>query len=283
MSGTHRVYTCQSLLADRFKLSEAERQEKLPSGQQTVFANRVAWAKTYLKKAGLIQQPSRGIIRISDEGRTVLARKPSRIDKDFLRSYPSFAEFVREASSPQVIQEATSSATPEEALEDAYLTLRKALADELLERVKSCSPEFFERLVVQLLVAMGYGGSLADAGQAIGRSGDGGIDGIIKEDKLGLDVVCLQAKRWDRTVGRPEVQAFAGSLEGYRARKGVMLTTSTFSKDAEEYAGRIERRIVLINGVQLADLMIDHGIGVATSRTYPLKKLDQDFFEEEVE
>jgi len=156
------------------------------------------------------------------------------------------------------------------------------LADEVLDRVKSCSPSFFERLVVELLVKMGYGGSLADAGQAIGRSGDGGIDGIIKEDKLGLDVVCIQAKRWKTTVGSPEVQAFAGSMEGFRARKGVLLTTSTFSKQAEDYVTRIERKIVLIDGRQLAQLMIDYDIGVATARAYVVKKLDADYFDEEV-
>jgi restriction system protein len=172
-------------------------------------------------------------------------------------------------------------ATPEEALEDSYLKLRAALADDLLERLKACSPSFFERLVVDLLVAMGYGGSLADAGQAIGRSGDGGIDGIIKENKLGLDVVCIQAKRWKETVGRPDVQGFAGSMEGFRARKGVMLTTSAFSKEAQEYVTRIERKIVLIDGRQLAQLMIDHDIGVATARSFVVKKVDLDYFDEE--
>lgn len=171
--------------------------------------------------------------------------------------------------------------TPEESLGESYQALRNALADELLERMRSCSPQFFERLVVELLVAMGYGGSLTDAGQAIGRSGDGGIDGIIKEDRLGLDAVCIQAKRWEKTVGRPEVQAFAGSMEGFRARKGVMLTTSTFSKDAEEYIHRIERKIVLIDGRRLAQLMIDHDVGVTTARSYVVKKLDLDYFEED--
>jgi restriction system protein len=172
--------------------------------------------------------------------------------------------------------------TPEELLESSYQTLKGKLADELLDRVKTCSPQFSERLVVELLVAMGYGGTLADAGQAIGRSGDGGIDGIIKEDKLGLDVVCIQAKCWDKTtVGRPEVQAFAGSMEGFRARKGVMLTTSTFSKDAQEYINKVERKIVLIGGRQLAQLMIDHDIGVATAHAYVVKRLDLDYFEEE--
>ena len=171
--------------------------------------------------------------------------------------------------------------TPDEVLEASFQDLRTALADELLDQVKQCSPRFFERLVVDLLVAMGYGGSISDAGQAIGRTGDGGIDGIIKEDKLGLDVVCVQAKRWEKTVGRPEVQAFAGSMEGMRARKGVMITTSSFSREAEDYVGRIERKIVLIDGRRLADLMIDHDIGVTTARRYTVKRLDSDYFVED--
>jgi len=269
-------------LADRFGLTDEERKEQLPSGQQSVIANRVAWAKTYLKKAGLVVQPSRGVVRLSDEGRAVLAKKPAKIDNEFLRHYQSFTDFMdRTSTEPDGGDVAPDSATPEEALEDSYLKLRAALADDLLERLKACSPSFFERLVVDLLVSMGYGGSLADAGQAIGRSGDGGIDGIIKEDKLGLDVVCIQAKRWKDTVGRPEVQGFAGSMEGFRARKGVLLTTSTFSKEAQEYVTRIERKIVLIDGRRLAQLMIDHDIGVATARSYVLKRVDLDYFDED--
>lgn len=269
-------------LADRFGLTDAERTEQLPSGQQTVIANRVAWAKTYLKKAGLVVQPSRGVVRLSDEGRAVLGKKPAKIDNEFLRRYQPFTEFLdRTSAEPDGGEVPPDTATPEEALEDSYLKLRAALADDLLERLKACSPSFFERLVVDLLVAMGYGGSLADAGQAIGRSGDGGIDGIIKEDKLGLDVVCIQAKRWKETVGRPDVQGFAGSMEGFRARKGVMLTTSAFSKEAQEYVTRIERKIVLIDGRQLAQLMIDHDIGVATARSFVVKKVDLDYFDEE--
>lgn len=273
------------LLATRFKLTDQERQELLPSGQQTVFSNRVAWAKTHLKHAGLIDNPARGKVRIADAGRNVLAQRPAAVNCRFLKQFPSYLAFIGQTPSRQddaaddgVLE---STKTPEESLAESYQAVRNALADEVLDRVKSCSPPFFERLVVELLVAMGYGGSLADAGQAVGRSGDGGIDGIIKEDKLGLDVVCIQAKRWDRTVGRPEVQAFAGSMEGFRARKGVLLTTSAFSKEAEEYVTRIERKIVLIDGQRLAQLMIDHDVGVATARAYVVKKLDHDYFEEE--
>jgi restriction system protein len=274
------------MLAVRFKLTDEERQEHLPSGPQPLFYNRVAWAKTHLKYAGLIDNPVRGKVSIAEAGRKVLLQKPATVNCRFLKRFPGYLKFIGQSPTPEdggkeeTVLEGTK--TPEESLAESYLALRNALADEVLDRVKTCSPAFFERLVVELLVAMGYGGSLADAGQAIGRSGDGGIDGIIKEDKLGLDVVCVQAKRWEKTVGRPEVQAFAGSMEGFRARKGVMLTTSAFSKEAEEYVTRIERKIVLIDGRRLAELMIDHDIGVATARAYVVKKLDQDYFEEEV-
>jgi restriction system protein len=276
-----RLRDLTRLVADRLNLSEAEQQQLLASGQQTVIANRVGWAKTYLKKAGLVSNPSRGIVRITPAGKSLLERRPSRIDSNMLRNYPGFLEFVDATSVESKVETKTDATTPEESLEASYSTLRSALADEILDRVKSCSPAFFERLVVELLVAMGYGGSFADAGRAIGRTGDGGIDGIIKEDKLGLDVVCIQAKRWQKTVGRPEVQAFAGSMEAFRARKGVMIATAPFSKDAHDYVSRIDRKIVLIDGQQLAHLMIDHDIGVATSRTYALKRIDLDYFDDE--
>lgn len=269
-------------IADRFNLSEVERLEPLPSGQQPVISNRVAWAKTYLKKAGLIAQPARGVIRITAEGKNVLAQKPSRIDTEFLKRFASFTEFFgRTTSDPVGMEPPSDIATPEETLEAASLALRNTLADELIERVKSCTPQFFERLVVELLVAMGYGGSLTDAGHAIGRSGDGGIDGIIKEDKLGLDVVCVQAKRWENTVGSREVRDFVGGMETYRSRKGVLITTAGFTKDAREYVTNIERRVVLIDGRRLAELMMDHGVGVATARTFAVQKVDLDYFEDE--
>lgn len=279
-----RIRDLTGCLADRFGLTDTERQEVLPSGQQTYVANRVAWAKTYLKKAGLLESPARGIVRITDQGRKVLADRPAEIDTEFLKRFQSFKGFYLrsvESDGEAVKEELPVTKTPDEVLESSFLDLRAALADELLDQVKGCSPRFFERLVVDLLVAMGYGGSLTDAGQAIGRTGDGGIDGIIKEDKLGLDVVCVQAKRWERTVGRPEVQAFAGSMEGFRARKGVLITTSGFSREAEDYVSRIERKIVLIDGRRLADLMIDHDIGVTTARRYTVKRLDSDYFVEE--
>jgi restriction system protein len=289
LSGAEDVRTkdLTKLVADRFQLTNDERQEMLASGQQTIIANRVGWAKTYLKKAGLVSNPRRGVVRITSEGVALLRQGPARIDTEFLRTYPAFLEFVdadeTTPSGTEAAPEKTTpeTITPEESLEAAYRTLRHALADEVLDRVRTCSPQFFERLVVDLLVAMGYGGSFADAGQAIGRSGDGGIDGIIKEDKLGLDVVCIQAKRWQKTVGRPEVQAFAGSMDGFRARKGVMIATAPFSRDAHDFVSRIDRRIVLIDGQRLAHLMIDHDIGVATSRTYAIKRVEDEYFNDE--
>lgn len=278
----HHIRDVTKVVADHFCLSDDERTVQLPSGQQSVIANRVAWAKTYLKNAGLLENTRRGVVRISASGKSVLVKRPQRIDTAFLRQFEGLSEFLKKSRPAMASGESTTvNATPEEALEESYSALRNALAVDLIDRVKSCSPQFFERLVVELLVAMGYGGSLVDAGKAIGRSGDGGIDGIIKEDKLGLDVVCIQAKRWDRTVGRPEVQAFVGSMEGLRARKGVLITTASFSKEAEDFVTRIERKIVLIDGKQLAQLMIDHDVGVAVARTFSVKRMDLDYFEEE--
>lgn len=279
----HSVRDIVVNLSDQLGLTAEERQQMLPSGQQSIVSNRVGWAKTYLKKAGLLDNPKRGRVRITKAGLDALSQNSNTIDNTFLNRYPSFTEFVSKTPSDEDVSETVvkETKTPDEVLDSSYQNLRKALADELLDQVKQCSPAFFERLVVDLLVAMGYGGSLADAGQAIGKTGDGGIDGVIKEDKLGFDVVCIQAKRWEGTVGRPVVQAFAGSMEGVRARKGVLITTGTCSKDAEEYVNRIERKIVLIDGRRLADLMIDHNIGVATARTYTIKRLDSDYFAED--
>lgn len=279
----HRMADLTRSIADRFELSESERAELLPSGAQTIIANRVAWAKAYLKKAGLLANPGRGIVTITTAGKELLATKPPRITKELLQQYPSFNEFLkRELSSDSPSPKPEEFSTPEETIDAAFNELNSALADELLEKIRNCSPRFFEQLVVDLLVAMGYGGSLKDAGQAIGKSGDGGIDGIIKEDKLGLDVVCLQAKRWSQAVGRPEVQAFAGSMEEVRAKKGVLITTSTFSKEAEDYVQRIERKIVLLDGKSLTRLMIEHGVGVETVRTFAIKKVNFDYFEDDI-
>jgi len=281
----HSLTEVIEVLGDRMGLSPEDKKELLPSESDVKFDNRVRWAAFYLRKAELVERTGRGRIRITERGRQVLGTKPERINIRFLRQFPEFLEFQqgtrRTESEDGVGATEEAQATPEETLEASYLNLRRTLAQELLDRVKKCPPKFFEKLVVDLLVSMGYGGSRKDAGQAIGQSGDDGIDGIIKEDKLGLDVVYLQAKRWEATVGRPVVQAFAGSLEGQRARKGVLITTSQFSQEAKDYVSRIEKKIILLGGEELAQLMIDHGIGVAEVRTYSVRKMDLDYFEEE--
>jgi restriction system protein len=281
----HNIGEVVDSLADNFNLSTEERQQLLASGQQTVIRNRAGWARTYLKMAGLISSTRRGYFRITERGQEVLASKPERIDVKYLEQFPEFVAFrelrhERPDEAPLPV-DASTDATPEEALVAAYGRLRLDLEAELLDQVKGASPSFFERLVVELLVRMGYGGTLRDAGQAVGKSGDGGIDGIIKEDRLGLDVIYIQAKRWDATVGRPDIQKFAGALQGHRARKGVFITTSSFSSDALEFASRIDSKIVLIDGAALAKHMIDHNVGVSVSRSYEVKKIDSDYFNEE--
>lgn len=273
-------------LAESFGLTEDERKELLPSGNQEIFSNRLGWARTYLKKAGLIQYTQRGHFQITDRGKAALAQKPAVINVAYLRQFPEFLEFhspkraLTDAEPPESPESLTE--TPEELLDSGSLKLRRQVEAELLARVKACPPEFFERLVVKLLTTIGYGGSLADAGKAIGKSGDGGIDGVIKEDKLGLDLLYIQAKRWDNaTVGRPEIQKFVGALHGKRAKKGVFITTSTFSKDATEYAEGVETKIILIDGARLAELMFDYGVGVSTVNSYVVKRIDSDFFEDE--
>jgi restriction system protein len=279
----HSYGEMYSLVAKEFNLTEEDRAELLPSGTARKFENRVAWTITYLSKARLLDRVARGVFRISERGRQVLQKNPTELNNKFLRQFPEFIEFTRGTrvqTKKEDDLEEDNAGTPFETLEVAYQSLRKTLAQDLLDRIKTCSPKFFETLVVDLLVAIGYGGSRKDAGQAVGRSGDDGIDGIIKEDKLGLDVVYIQAKRWEATVGRPAVQEFAGSLEGHRARKGVLITTSRFSQDAKEYVGRIEKKIVLIDGEQLTQLMIDHRIGVTEVSSYVVSRVDSDYFEE---
>jgi restriction system protein len=285
----HRLSDFVDPLAVQFDLSDEEREELLPSGQQSTFRNRIGWAAVYLTKAGLLARMKRGHYQIADRGRQTLAEPVQRIDIEYLSRFDEFREFRNPSRSTTSlvsnkqsdIAEVSAPYDPYETLERSYRELRDDLAQELLSEVKSSPPEFFERLVVDLLVSMGYGGSRSDAAQAVGRSGDGGIDGIIKEDRLGLDAVYVQAKRWDGVVGRPIVQGFAGSLEGHRARKGVMITTGDFSRSAHEYVGMIEKRIVLIDGDQLAQLMIDYGIGVSEVASYKVFRVDSDFFSEE--
>jgi restriction system protein len=277
-------------LSKELGLSEEDLKEMLPSGISSTFVNRVGWAQTYMKKAGLLEATRRGFYQITDRGRELLNKKPKTINVKLLKQYPEFLEFqqlkgTRSGDKAPDSKGASdiSTATPSEALESAYENLRDELADELLARLKKVSPAFFERVVVELLVKMGYGGSRADAGKAIGRSGDGGIDGIIKEDKLGLDVVYIQAKRWDSNpVGRPDVMQFAGALQAQRANKGIFITTSRFTDDARRYVSQIGSKIVLIDGEHLTSLMIEHDVGVSTVSLYPVKKVDSDYFEENI-
>lgn len=285
----HAMRDVVEALAEELKLTEEERRELLPSGQQARFANRVHWARSYLKQAGLLDSPRRGYMMISQRGREVLSESPAELNVDFLMRFPEFQEFRSKSGTQSGANSGSTGSggsvgatdeTPEESVEAAYQDIRSELAKELLEQVKNSSPPFFEQLVVDLLVKMGYGGTRSDAGQAIGKSGDGGIDGIIKEDRLGLDIVYIQAKRWEGTVGRPEIQKFAGALQGQRARKGVFITTSAFTRDAEDYASRLDSKIILIDGVRLADFMMDFDVGVTPFAVYELKRIDADYFVE---
>ena len=279
----HSVREMLEQLSGQFQLTDDEVRQRVPSGQQTTMHNRVSWARTYLKEAGLLEATRRGFFRITDRGRKVLDGNPQGINYTFLEQFPEFLAFRErkrdKESTPSGRSE--SAETPEEEIDSAYRQLRAGLAAELLQSISGCSPSFFERLVIDLLVRMGYGGTREDAGQAVGKSGDEGIDGIIKEDRLGLDVVYIQAKRWGQSVGRPEIQKFAGALQGQRARKGIFITTSTFTKEATEFVAAIESKIVLIDGGTLAGLMIDFGIGVSTVASYELKKIDGDYFAED--
>jgi restriction system protein len=273
------------LLAAQFSLTDEELKEMLPSGRQQVFVNRVAWARVYLGAAGLLDSPQRGYFKISELGKKSLSNAPDRITIKYLEQFPGFAEF---RSPPKKQKENAPAAavddegqTPEETLEAVHHKLRAELAAELLGHIKKCSPQFFERLVVELLLTMGYGGSRKEAGEAIGASGDEGIDGLINEDRLGLDTIYLQAKRWDGTVGRPEIQKFVGALHGKRARKGVFITTSCFSSDASDYVRNIDVKVILIDGKQLAEHMIEFGVGVNSVNSYEVKRIDSDYFAED--
>jgi restriction system protein len=280
----HSITEARETLADVCGLTEEERKALLPSGRQSMFKNRVAWAKVYLTRAGALEATKRGYFRIADRGRQLLREVPERITiRELMRRSPEFVEF---RSPKQTLDSGVTTAseddeqTPEELLESAYQRFRAELTSEVLSRVKKASPVFFERLVVELLLNMGYGGSRKEAGEAIGKGGDEGIDGIINEDRLGLDVIYLQAKRWEGSVGRPEIQKFVGALHGKRAKKGVFITTSSFSGDAREYVAHIEPKVVLIDGEQLAELMIDFNVGISPVASYETKQIDSDYFEE---
>ena len=268
-------------------MTEEERRELLPSGSQTVFDSRVGWARTYLKQAGILHSPKRGFFEITTRGKELLESGISRIDNTVLEQFEEFKEFksrkkkkdesdTTETTEPSI----DSDQTPEDQIASAYRTIKVGIQKEILENIMNSSPAFFERLVIDLVVRMGYGGSRSDAGRAIGKSGDGGIDGIINEDKLGLDVIYIQAKRWEGSVGRPEIQKFAGALQGQRARKGIFITTSSFTEQALDYVSMIDSKIILIDGDRLSALMFEHSVGVSTAGVYELKKIDSDYFEE---
>lgn len=281
----HSVREAREKIAQTMGLSVQDLSELLPSGTQTKFDNRVAWAKSYFIQAKVLEATRRGYFRITDRGRELLSKGHPRIDIRILDQYEEFVEFHSAhddgGEAVTVDAPATPSETPEEVLQKAHRGIRNELAGELLGRVKTNSPKFFESLVVDLMIAMGYGGSRADAGKAIGQTGDEGIDGIIKEDRLGLDIIYLQAKRWDGTVGRPEIQRFVGALHGKRAKKGVFITTGRFSDDAVGYVESIDPKVILIDGRTLANLMIDFNLGTTTAAIYELKRIDSDYFGEE--
>jgi restriction system protein len=278
----HAVRETEVALAEVMKLSDEEREQKLPSGTQRKFINRVAWAKVYLSKAGLIMSPRRSVYQITQRGLDVLKENPQVINVAYLKRFEEFGEFINPDVNKTVSENipfVESSTTPRETLESAYQIIRKQLVQELLEKIKESTPQYFEEIVVELLVKMGYGGSVKDAGQATKYTNDEGVDGIIKEDKLGLDVIYIQAKRYtENSVGRPEIQAFVGALDGKHANKGIFITTSKFADTAIAYVKAISKKVVLIDGEQLANYMIEYSLGVTTTATFELKKIDNDYF-----
>ena len=285
----HRTSDVADRLARDFKLTEEERQQLLPSGKQTMFTNRVAWAKTYLVQAGLLEATKRAHFRITDRGRKVLTDTPARIDNEYLSQFPEFIQFRERGHPPgkpvssdasELTATSVETQTPDELLRSTVKQIEAVLGKELLNRVLQAPPAFFERLIVKLLLAMGYGSSEDNSGRIVGQSGDGGIDGIIDQDALGLDRVYVQAKRYglENAVSEPEIRAFTGSLGAAKASKGVFVATSYFTQPARSFAERHPFRIVLIDGAQLVTLMIRHNVGVRIDETLYLKKVDEDFF-----
>jgi len=274
-------------LAKQFKLTDDEMRNLLPSGRQPIFRNRIGWARTYLKKAGLITSSKRAHFKISDKGLLLLKEEPTLLNSKILMRYDDFKEFQsikkdknNDESLIESIPTENIDQTPEESLEYAYQKLHSDLSKELLDIIKSCSPDFFERLVIDLLITMGYGGSRKEAGQAMGKSGDGGIDGIINEDKLGLDIIYLQAKRWENAVPVKEIRDFTGALASKKAKKGIFITTSSFPKSVYDFVKQVEYKIILIDGDRLTNLMIEHSVGLSTLNTYHVKTIDSDYFDE---
>jgi restriction system protein len=281
----HSIAQLREKLAQRLNITAEQRSLRLPSGKQSVFDNRIGWANTYLRKAGLLYRPKRGYVQITQRGRAVLAENPPAINDAYLQRFAEFREFSERSVPEEQLSVTPSNApstttTPEETISKAFGILEAELRDELLDKVKQLSPERFEELVLKLLHAMGYGGSLKDV-EGVPRGPDGGIDGTIKEDKLGLDVIYIQAKRWENSIGREKVQAFQGALAGVGARKGVFLTTSTYTQQAIAYASQLrDSKIILIDGQKLAQFMIEHDVGVSIKETFHIKRMDEDFFAE---
>lgn len=283
----HSFADAMDTLAEQLGLSESEQEIMLPSGSQTQYYNRITWAVWYLTKSLLLKKVGRGKFTIAPRGLEVIKQNPTRVDNSFLEQFPEYKAFKTKKNKANaaiaIADDGTSTdanlgITPDEQIDVAYKDLRETLADELLGRVRTSTPKFFEHLVVDLLVAMGYGGSRIDAAQVVGKSGDGGIDGVIKEDRLGLDMVYVQAKRHDSDIGPGAIREFVGSLGEHKANKGVFITCGGFTSGAREAAAKAHSRIVLIDGEQLAEFMIDHGVGVADHKTYTVKKLDSDYF-----
>ncbi|MDP3763356.1 MAG: restriction endonuclease [bacterium] len=272
----HHVNEVVDSLIELFNLSEEERNQQYPSGNDNVFRNRVRFARAFLIKFGLLESPKRGYIKISNTGLEALKRKPSNIDTDFLNQLPGTIPVPHKK-----IVEEIDLKNPSDLLEQGYQSIRRSLAQDILGVVKKCSPYFFEKLVVEMLIKMGYGGFANSAGKVVGRSGDGGIDGIIKEDKLGLDVIYIQAKRWEGAIGEPIIRDFVGSLARNHANKGVVITTSHFTNEAKEYVKHIPHRIILIDGESLSQFLIDYDIGVSRITSYDVKKVDSDYFIED--
>lgn len=282
----HTVSEAAAHISDFFELTQDEREQMLPSGVQTIIFNRVGWARTYLKKAGLLEDPQRGTFQITQRGLDLLKENPQEINTKFLYRYEEFINFRTKHTDNEKAQnilqnDVNSNATPEESIEFGFQKLKESLAQDIISKIMDCSPRFFERLVVELLVKIGYGGTLKEAGQVLGKSGDGGIDGIIKEDKLGLDVIYIQAKRWENVVDRPEIQKFAGALLGQKAKKGIFITSSWFTNEAIDFVKNLDNKIILIDGEMLTDLMIECGLGVSTYKSYDLKRIDLDYFSDE--
>jgi restriction system protein len=281
--GDHSLAELRAVVAERLGLAEEDLQAKIPSGTP-LFANRLHWAVTYMYQAGLLSRPKRGVVRITGRGRKVAAAHPDRVDVRVLSGFPEFIDFKSRSHGPRRADQpelAESETTPREAVSTAVDEANAAVAAEVLDRVRQRESAFLERLVLAVLTAMGYGGA-AGAAEHLGKSGDEGLDGVIRQDPLGLDRIYVQAKRYSasRAVGRPEIQEFVGALHGAQADRGIFITTSRFTPDAITYADRVAARVILIDGAALSALMVRHNIGVQDQQTYVIKRVDEDFFEE---